>query len=144
MSSADITPEVDTKIGGVWSGSPTKLAETLQDIYRVPQKEVDKNQTPLPDNCEVSASNNIDLFGNNSGILKDVTEQVRDIIANSLDKGLISSSFGNFTFSRNQDGGVDIYTPDGKCGVRFDNHGDYRSRLKEIVNIYPPSIWDKT
>lgn len=140
--STDVIPALDTKIGGVWNGISTKLAERIQEIYGVPQTEEDKNSTPLPDNCEVRASNNIDILANNSGLLNNVTEHVIDIISNDLDKGQIPTEFGNFKFERTQDGGVDIYTPDGKCGARFTNQSRYRSQLMEIVNIDPISLWD--
>ncbi len=149
--STDVIPAVDTTKSGVGDGyDPLSsiMVETAQELYATlaQQKDADKVAAPDPTQrltvaCEIEAGTNITSFGNESGIMEDVSNHIKSIVIGPLGKGAVSNQYGEFNYDHTPNG-VDIYTPDGKCGLRFDRHGFYTGKLMEIGNIYPPNIWE--
>lgn len=150
--STDVIPAVDTTTSGVGDGyDPLSsiMVDTAQELYAsLAQQKIEDKVLPrndldgLTEACVIKAGTDITSFGNKSGILDDVSEHIRKIVIGPLGTGSILNQYGAFKYERTPNG-VDIYTPDGKCGLRFNRQGLYTGRLMEIRNIYPPSIWDR-
>lgn len=150
MSTADLTPEMDTTSGVREGYDPLSsiMVDTAQELYAsLAQQKIEDKVLPqndldgLSEACVIKAGTDITSFGNKSGILDDVSEHIRKIVIGPLGKDSILTPYGAFNYEHTPNG-VDIYTPDGKCGLRFDKHGNYTSKLMEIRNIYPPDIWE--
>ncbi len=87
--STDVIPAVDTTKSGVGDGyDPLSsiMVETAQELYATlaQQKDADKVAAPDPTQrltvaCEIEAGTNITSFGNESGIMEDVSNHIKSI-----------------------------------------------------------------